>query len=151
MELDAERLMVEPERRKGDQGPRFGTDLGRGGFMTPSQAAAWNLYKSLKNYSNIADTERQSYQSEFMNMPNLKSMNMETLAAVLSFLKDHEPSVENFKNDVIVQYMHRLIKEPVSDEERAKLIIMFKAQFLRYIRAIINYREEDVEDEEEEY
>lgn len=61
--------------------------------MTPSQATAWNLYKLFKNYSNIADTERKSYQSEFMNMSNLKSMNMETLAAVLSFLKDHEPGL----------------------------------------------------------
>lgn len=135
---------------------RVGFEAGRVGRMkvSPSELAAYNLYKTLEKYPEFTKEARTTIQNEFINFPGLESINLEVFSSVLTFLKTYpKPSPENFKDETIVEYFSRLLPiREISGEEKKRLIIKLKAMFLKYIVAIYSYRAsfEIQEDEEEE-
>jgi len=135
-----EKIISGPERTRGEAKPRFGRV--RSKIMTPAESAAYNLNKSLENFEDFDYEERQKLQNEFVKMDNLKYMNMDALAATLAFLKKYpKPSPQNFKDKAIVPFIEPVISQYKFDkEEKKRIIIRYKAQILRYIRAINSFR-----------
>jgi len=119
----------------------------KGEKVDPGLQAAYNLSETLKKYPGITKEERTEIQNEFAPFPNLKNLNLEVLASVLTFLKFFpEPKPEDFEDDNILDYFSRLIPDkPLSSSEKARLYIRLKAQFLKYIVAVNTFRrgEED--------
>ena len=148
-----ETIQFEPERRKGDQPARFGRGRPRGP-MTPNEQAALNLSKALEDYPEFTKEAREMYKEEFTDMPSLRTMNMKVMAATLSFLRgiDDQATPDNFKDDVIVPYLEKLLppvsSDPEKEMERQRLIIRYKAQLLMYIIAINDYRQTIYEESE---
>ena len=157
--MSEERVQLEPERRRGNQAARYGTGqsqmAGTAGFihkqltrrhMTPNELAAWKLNQALEKYPEFTKEARENAQNEFVNMESLRTMNMKLLAATLSFLRSvkDQPTPESFKDKNILPYMSQLlpIGDKITNEERKRLIVRFKAQILMYIRAIQIFREE---------
>ena len=124
----------------------------KGEKVDPKIQASYNLNKTLEKYPNFSKESRTEIQNEFANFPNLQVLNLETLASVLNFLKFFpDPKPKDFKNEVIVVYFSRLIPDkslPV--EEMDRLILRLKAQFLKYIVAVNEFRREQEEEFEEE-
>ena len=143
--MEEERIEFGPERRKEDQLARFGarpSPIGEFGYAihTPSEIAANKLSKALEKYPDITQEGRQIFRNEFVDMPNLRYMNMKVMAAVISFMNKNKFVPENFKDDIIIPYMSQLLpKDGVSPEDRRRLIIRFKAQMLIYIRSILRF------------
>ena len=140
----AEEIQLGPERRRGEQQARFGTSVGRLGpggrrLMTASESAAWKLNKALEVYPKFTREKRQIIQDEFVNMQNLKTMNMDVFAAVLAFIEDNKPIPGNFKDNKILPYMTYLLPSK-QNENYSRLVTRYKAQFLIYIRAITIFR-----------
>jgi len=150
-------IQFAPERRRGEQQARFGRGAsqmggGIGGIhrqitrrqMTPNEMAAWDLNRSLEKYPVFTSEARSDIQNEFVRMEGLRTMNMKTLAATLSFLRavDNQPTPNSFRDEIIGPHISLLL--PAGDmnpEDRARLTIRFKAQILIYIRAILNFRQ----------
>ena len=146
-------IQFEPERRKGDQPARYGLGLGIAGAvgetrklgrkaMSPEQLAAWKLYQELENFPVFTKQARQGLLEELTNLPNLRSMNMKALAATLSFLQTvKSPTVNSYKDRIILPHIEKVLPlKQMSSEERTRLIVRYKAQILRYVKAIQNYR-----------
>lgn len=141
-----------PERRKEGQMARFGR--GDGGNIgipgakiirrqkTPNELASWKLNQSLQKYPTFTQDARQEYQDEFLNMPNLRNMNMKVLAATLSFLQSNpNPTPETFKDSNILPHINLLISTKTMDEnEKKRLIVRYKDMILIYVIAVDNYR-----------
>ena len=112
---------------------------------TPTETAAFELFKALGNYPEFTKEHRQNLQNEFFNMENLEFMNMESLAAVLSFLHsypNYKPA--NFKNKTILGYFKNILPlnfGKLTKKEQKILHVRYKAQFLKYIRSINVFRE----------
>jgi hypothetical protein len=156
-----EEIRFDSERRKGEQQARFGQGasqmLGAAGefhrqltrkHRTPNELAAWKLNQALSKYPIFTSEERQNLQSEFVEMPSLRTMNMKVLAATLSYLKaiNNKPSVDTFKDEIILPHLTLLLPITQSEEDEdviRRLIIRFKAQILIYIQAIEIFRSED--------
>lgn len=147
-------IQFTPERRRGEQQARFGRGGGKmtgmpGGIrrqmMTPNEMAAWKLNQALaKVAENFTADARQQAQNEFVDMPALRTMNMKVLAVTLSFLHDIvNPTPQNFRDEVILPYIERLLPEKLNPQDRQRLILRFKAQILIYIKAIALYREDE--------
>lgn len=132
----------------------FGFDKYKlGERVDPRYQAAYNLNKTLEKYPEFTKEARMDIQNEFVNFPDIAVVNLEAIASVLNFLKLYpDPKPEHFRDEIIVEYFSRLIPDKkLTEEQRAKLIIRLKAQFLKYIVAIKVFREGDeIEDEEEE-
>lgn len=153
----AEGIMFEPERQKGNLPARYGKGpsemVGAEGAlhkqltrrnMTPNELAAWKLNQAMEKYPEFTKDARENAQNEFVSMPSLRTMNMKTLAATLSFLNGINNNVtpNSFRDEVILPYMKELINlDKVDQEETKRLIIRYKAQMLMYIRAIQLFRE----------
>lgn len=140
MMLEEESIQVGPEQRRGEQLARFGMPGGRGRRMTPTELAAFNLNKALENYHEFTEEERYALQAEFEGMASLRTMNLDSLAATLAFMKANRPTLFNFQDKIILPYILRLIPSGINEEEKRRLIIRFKAQILRYIRAVELHR-----------
>lgn len=154
----AERIQFAPERRRGEQAPRFGRGpsqmAGAPGalhkqltrrHMTPNELASWKLNQALEKYPEFTKEARENAQNEFADMPGLRTMNMKLLAATISFLRsiNNQPDVNSFKDEIIVPHMKELLPiNKVDQSELRRLIIRFKAQMLMYIRAIEIFRSE---------
>lgn len=152
-----EGIMFEPERQKGNLPSRYGRGpseiVGSEGAlhkqltrrnMTPNELAAWKLNQAMEKYPEFTKDARENAQNEFVSMPSLRTMNMKTLAATLSFLNGIKNNVtpNSFKDETILPYMKELINlDKVDQEETKRLIIRYKAQMLMYIRAIQLFRE----------
>lgn len=124
----------------------FGFDRFRKGEkVDPGLQAAYNLNKTLEKYPKFSKEARSEIQNEFATFPNLKSLNLEVLASVLTFLKFFpEPKPVDFEDENIIDYFSRLFPDkPLSTQEKARLIIRLKAQFLKYIVAIDTFRRGD--------
>ena len=144
-----------PERTRGEELARF--SRGRGsGFMTPNERAAWNLNKALEQYNDYDLEARNGLQELFLDMEQLRTMNMPTLAVVLNFMRSLginlfeddpvreigskiSPAVFETKN--IKPYIDPLLTKKQLNNHEANLI-KYKAQFLMYIRTILKYFEE---------
>ena len=122
---------------------------GRVGFeqplmlKNPQAVASYNLYKTLEKYPDFTKEARNTIKNEFANFPDLPVLNLETLASVINFLKDiPNPTPEDFTDENILPYFSRLIPDkPMNADERKRILIRLKAQFLIYIRAVRTFRE----------
>jgi hypothetical protein len=149
-------IQFAPERRRGEQRARFGGGpsqmIGAVGKvhkgltrrrMTPNKLAAWKLNQALENYPNFTEDARQNLQNEFVDMPQLRTMNMKVLAATLSFLQavNNQPTPNAFRDEIILPHINILLPTTeISPDEKRRLIIRFKAQILIYIQAIEIFR-----------
>lgn len=118
---------------------------------TPSDMASLRLLDALLVYPEITEELRFQWRDEMLGMPQLRTMNMETLASalVLIYLTRGDVNPQSFQNN-IDQVMSTF--DPgnptgnISLEERDILIenVLQKQResILRYIRAVILYREE---------
>lgn len=135
---------------------RLGFEKGRVGrvSVSPLELAAYKLYKVLEKYPDFTKEARSQIQGEYKDFEGLDTLNLEVFASVLTFLKYHpEPSPEDFKDEVISEYFSRLTPANATDKNR---MLRLKAEFLKYIVAIKDFKRVDVEDEsqtetEEEY
>ena len=133
----------------------FGSDLSRLTFQSydlrskdPKYLAAYNLNRALMKYPDFTEQARTNIQNEFLDMPDLAVLNIDTLAAVLAFLKNYpEPTPETFQDEIILEYFENLIP----NKPQKNINMLLKAQFLKYIRAIKTYQGvEELEEESEE-
>ena len=154
-----ERIQFAPERRRGEQAARFGRGpsqmAGAAGalhkqltrrHMTPNELAAWKLNQALEKYPEFTKEARENTQNEFVDMPDLRTMNMKLLAATINFLRsiNNQPTPASFTDEIIIPHMNQLLPTDTTDQEEIRrLIIRFKAQILMYIRAIQIFREEE--------
>jgi len=127
-------------------GSRLGFERGRiGRFkINPSELAAYNLYKILEKFPEYTKEGRSQVQNFYKSFEGLENLNLKLFASVLSFLRKYsKPTPENFKDEIILEYISPLL--PSKESDRKRLIVRFKADFLRYIIAIINYQNEKEE------
>ena len=120
--------------------------------MTAEQLAAANLYKALAANNKIPSTDvRRNLTREMENLEGFRYLNMQTLAAALTFLynlgnRELNPvNPEDFTDDRLLPLIQELLPEKekhMSPEERGILILKQKATLLRYIRAIEFYRQD---------
>jgi hypothetical protein len=135
--------------RSGYEGARigfggFGIDAyKKGQKVDPSVQAAYNLNKTLEKYPEFSKDARTEIQNEFVTFPDIAFINLEALASVLNFLKIYpNPTPEQFRDNIIIEYFTRLMPDkPLSNDDRSRLILRLKAQFIKYIVAIKNFRE----------
>jgi len=127
---------------------RLGFEKGRIGrvSVSPLELAAYKLYKVLEKYPDFTKEARSQIQEEYKNFEGLDTLNLEVFASVLTFLKYHKPSPENFKDEVISEYFSRLTPTNATDKNRT---LRLKAEFLKYIVAIKEFKKD--QEEEEEY
>jgi len=113
--------------------------------LTPNELAGYNLFRVLEKYPGFTQDARTEIQNEFTDMDDLPVMNMETFAAVLSFLRLYpSPTPKDFRDENIVPFFERLFPDKsLTDEEKERLIVRLKAQFIKYITAINRFREEE--------
>lgn len=136
-------------------GSRVGFERGRIGRVkvSPSELAAYNLYKVLEKYPQYTKESRGQIQNYYKDFEGLETMNLEIFASVLSFLKRYpEPTAESFKDENILEFFNspiNFIPEDATDKKR--IIIRLKAEFLKYIVAISTYKQEKEEVFEYEY
>jgi len=153
----AETIQFAPERRRGEQQARFGRGpsqmMGAQGeihkritrkHMSPNELAAGDLAKALEKYPIFTKEARQNLQNEFTDMPSLRTMNMDVLAATLSFLHsvNNQPTPETFKDEIILPHINLLVPTNKGNEEIQRLRTRFKAELLTYIRTIQLFRAE---------
>lgn len=143
MEFFEEKVQVGFERtREGVTRVGFGA---RPRF-TAEEIAGLRLFKALEKYPEFTQAARSELQAEFIDFDDLPNLSMDTFSAVLAFLKLHpSPVPEDFKDDNILPYFGRLIPDKeMTEEERELLIVRLKAEFVKYITAINQYRREIV-------
>ena len=137
-------------------GSRVGFERGRIGRVkvSPSELAAYNLYKVLEKYPEYTKEARGQIQNYYKDFDGLETLNLNIFASVLSFLRRYpDPTPESFKDENIMEFFTspvNFIPEDAKDKKRLK--IRLKAQFLKYILAIKTYKsEKEYEENEEEY
>ena len=129
-----------------DIGSRAGFERGRVGRVkvSPSELAAYNLYKVLEKYPEYTKEARGQIQNYYKDFDGLETMNLPIFASVLSFLKRYpNPSPDSFKDENIMEFFINFIPEDAQDKKR--LVTRLKAQFLKYIVAIKTYQSEKEE------
>lgn len=111
----------------------------------PTAIASYNLYRTLEKYPDFTKEARTAIQNEFINFPDLPILHLETLASVINFLRDiPNPTPNDFKDENIMPYFTRLIPDkPTTAEEKKRLMIRLKAEFLTYIIAVKAFRSEE--------
>lgn len=127
----------------------FGIDAyKKGQKVDPKVQAVYNLNKTLEKYPEFTKDARTELQNEFLSFPDITFVNLEAFAAVLNFLKIYpNPKPEDFRDEIILEYFTRLIPDKINTpDDRLRLIIRLKAQFVKYIVAIKNFRETRDED-----
>jgi hypothetical protein len=132
---------------------------GKGRFKL---SPAYNLFKTLEEFPEFTKEARVEIQNEFEDFPDLKVLNLKVFASVLSFLrkykkpgKNDELTINLLTDDIMMEYFSRFLPDDkkITLQEKKHLIIRLKAQFLKYIIAIVRYRSNrafEVEPEEEE-
>ncbi len=128
---------------------RAAFDVGRKKF-SPS----YQLLKTLERYDKDFTKEgRYEILNEYEDFPDLGLINLDVFVSVLIFLRRYpEPKPEHFKDEIILPYFDKLF----SNNKNERTIIRMKAQFLKYIVAINNFKAgrerifEEIRKEEEE-
>lgn len=116
--------------------------------MTPSQLAAWRVRKILENFPDTTSELRESYYAEIASFSQILTMNSEMLAAALMLLfrTREQISPEVFANNpLIIGVLSRILPAGgtgISDT----LLAQYKADLLRYVRAILFNREQQQAD-----
>lgn len=140
MEIFEEKIVSDFERTKEGR-TRVGFGEKR---LTGQEIAGYNLFKALEKYPDFTKEARFDLQEEFVDFKDLGVLNLDTFAAVLAFLKLYpEPTPKNFEKDVLPYFSRLLPSRKISPEEKKRLTIRLKAQFVKYIRAINLFREEE--------
>lgn len=121
--------------------------------MTPGQLAAWRVKKILENFPDTTAELRESYYAELATFDQIQTMNAELLAAALMLLfrTRDQISPEVFaNNDLIIGVLNRMltngganIQNPANDP----LLARYKADLLRYVRAILFNRQNAMEND----
>jgi hypothetical protein len=141
------------ERRgRGVQTSRFGTLYGKtvtagpGGritrrFLPPNEQAASRLEIILRDFPNVTKEFARNIREEFVDMPQISTMNMEVFAAsiymtILAEGRDIDPA---FFIDNVDSVLFRL--DPGAGADNRELILeKYRESVFRYLRAILNYR-----------
>jgi len=130
-------------------GSRVGFERGRIGRVkvSPSELAAYNLYKVLEKYPEYTKEARGQIQNYYKDFEGLETMNLQVFASVLSFLKKYpNPTPDSFKDENILEYFTSPINFiPKDSQDKKRIITRLKAQFLKYIVAIKTYEREKEE------
>ena len=130
-------------------GSRVGFERGRIGRVKvpPSELAAYNLYKVLEKYPEYTKEARGQIQNYYKDFEGLESMNLQIFASVLGFLKRYpNPTPDSFKDENILEFFTSPINFiPEDSQDKKRIIIRLKAQFLKYIVAIKAYQSEKEE------
>ena len=95
-----------------DIGSRVGFERGRVGRVkvSPSELAAYNLYKVLEKYPEYTKEARGQIQNYYKDFDGLETMNLPIFASVLSFLKRYpNPSPDSFKDENIMEFFINFI------------------------------------------
>lgn len=109
------------------------------GIPTKQEAASYELFKELGRFSEFSDEDvRRSIQNDYIRMDSLKIMNMKALAATVVFLSKYPVEPEYFKDEYILPIIE-IVLPTIKGKEKQRLVIRYKAQILRYIRAIAIY------------
>ena len=113
--------------------------------LTPNEIAGNRLLKTLEKYPDFTQDARIDIYNEFIDFPDLPVINLETFVAVLAFLKRYpQPVKKNFSDKNILPYFSRLMPtKKISSEEKERIILRLKAEFIKYVIAIGNYRREE--------
>ena len=122
----------------------FGIDAyKKGQKVDPKVQAAYNLNKTLEKYPDFTKDLRTQIQNEYVNFPDIQFVNLETFASVLNFLRQYpNPTPNEFRDEVILEYFSRILPDKVmSVDDKARLILRLKAQFIKYIVAIKSFQE----------
>jgi hypothetical protein len=116
--------------------------------MTPSQLAAWKVKKILENFPDTSTELRESYYAEIASFPQIMTMNSEMLAAALMLLfrTREQLSPEVFANrSLIIGVLSRILPN-AGDNISNETLALYKADLLRYVRAILFNREQEQSD-----
>ena len=143
--------VYEENVRSGYEGARvgfggFGIDAyKKGQKVDPNVQAAYNLNKTLEKYPEFTKDARTQIQNEFVNFPDIQYVNLEAFSSVLNFLRTYpHPTPNEFRDEIIVEYFSRLLPDkPMTKEEKARIILRLKAQFIKYIVAINEFRQRE--------
>lgn len=101
---------------------------------SPVDRALINLKKALSQHHEIQDVK--FLVEKYSRMPNIYSINPKLFALTLAFMvKYPNPSPEEFKDQVILPYIDRLI----SDKQNQELILKYKESILRYVILINDF------------
>ncbi len=110
--------------------------------MTPSQVAVTRLSRVLENYPEISVDIRISLRDEMLAMPNIRFMNMETLAVAIVMIQRGGGDVNpTFFRENIDSFIVRLGEAPEGGP-REIYRKRQKENVLRYIFAILANRQE---------
>lgn len=144
MQFEATRISRGQQKRYGK-----GTSSTAGKYnrqISPNGLAAIKLNTALSVYKEYTKDGRNNLQNEFIDMHNLRTMNMKVFAATLTFLKYFKNNItpDSFKNDNILPFIIPLLPSTfLSKKDKEILIIRFKSLILSYIKSIAIYREEE--------
>jgi len=119
--------------------------------MSVSEIASWNLYRELRKYDFISKDLRQQWTDEMKDLPQIRTMNMDILAAALSFIETVSGRItpDNFRSKAMDNVIEPIIPNPIklgidnyqeNVRERDIIIQKIKASILRYITLITVFR-----------
>ena len=112
--------------------------------MTPNQIATYQLGRALSSIPNVTKDLKMELQGEFEHFDQLRFMHMPTLAAALVFIHyiGDEITPENFTDKNLEPVVINILPNANLSEKDYKLAyIKMKESLLRYIRAVLFYRE----------
>lgn len=137
-------------RRRGNQGTRFGATYGKiyggGGnvttinrrFLTANESAGLNLIRAL-GFFPITMEHRNNLRDKVIGMPQLSTMNMETLASAIYLLDMANWLITPDFFDQNVDSVLSNLEPDVDTPNRDIILERHRKSILRYIRAIQYY------------
>jgi len=112
--------------------------------MTPNQLQTWNLTKVLERYEMITPELRTQWRDEFINDPQITTMNMQIMAAALVILyfsnNDINPTTFNQYINNVIPYISIAQESELSATDKQRITEGNKTSIFRYIRHIVDYR-----------
>lgn len=146
LEPQEEFIDYDPERLKEGLASRVALFTKRREDRTPLETSLYNINKALETYfPAFNEEERQDIQNQYSQMTVIKTMNPKAFAATVAFITNNpidRLSADKFKDENILQYINPVLSTKIKEDDLQKIRTRYKAQILRYIRAILNYRKE---------
>lgn len=111
--------------------------------MTPIQLSAYRVRKILENFTDTTPELRERYYAELSTFEPVQAMNAELLAAALILLfrtRDNITPQVFANNGLIISVLERLLPNGganITNPNNDELLTRYKADLLRYIRAIL--------------
>ncbi len=115
--------------------------------MTLGQLAAWRVKKILENFPDTTSELRERYYAELAVFDQIQTMNAELLAASLMLLfrtRDQIGPEVFANNQLIMGVLNRMLPNGgnnIQDPANDPLLARYKADLLRYVRAILFNRQ----------